>query len=119
MGKKIYRYEIQYINNDDQLCVGVRLEEHEVIKETEQCYFIGDYYSKNHTKRVLKDAMNTYAFDTKEKAMEHFKRRTKKRISWYSYWSENCEVALKLVENMSLDDNYIEDEDNKIKDTIV
>ena len=41
---------------------------------------------------------NTYAYATKEKAKQHFIRRTRKRLAWFEFWTEECEKALELIE---------------------
>lgn len=97
--KTLYRYEIDYksIDNDTQ----VRLREYTVFRETEKTYFIdiAGYPFPRKVKRVLKDAMNTYAYPTKELAKEHFIRRTKKRIAWYNFWIDECKKGLDLIED--------------------
>ena len=90
--KFLYRYEIEYRNYDSD--TEIRLRILPVIKETEKTWFVDNYC---RTKRVLKDSMNTYAYDTKEKAKEHFIHRTKKRIKWFEFWKKECEKALNLV----------------------
>jgi hypothetical protein len=102
MSKVLYRYEIEYRSEDGD--TSIHLRELPVIRETEKCYFISrNYYEilgKGYgEKRVRKDAHNTYAFDTKLKAKEHFIRRTHKRIRWFEFWTEECEKALKLIED--------------------
>lgn len=98
--KILYRYEIEYMTYDDETTV--RLREYPVIRETENSYFIDPkvisipMFAK---KRVSKTAYNTFAFDTKEKAKEHFIRRTSKRIAWFEMWKEECEKGLKIIEN--------------------
>lgn len=92
----LYRYEIEYQSEDGPTRVYLR--EIPVIRETEKTYFIKrDYYSVA-VRAVKKDAYNTYAYDTKEKAKEHFIRRTNKRIAWFDFWTEECRKALKLIE---------------------
>lgn len=97
-GKIVYRYEIEYRSEDGD--TDIRLREFKVTKETDHTYFIKDpgYYLKE--KRIPKSAMNAYAHITKEKAKEHFIRRTNARIRWYHFWSEECEKALKIIENL-------------------
>lgn len=96
--KKIYRYEIQYTSEDGD--TKVVLHDYRVIRETEHCYFINPVYYPHKEKRVLKTAMNTYAYDTIEKAKEHFIRRTKTRIKWFNFWTEECKKGLELIEKM-------------------
>jgi len=93
----LYRYEIEYKSWDDD--TQVRLREFPVIKETEKTYLIRDIYI-GKLKRVLKDAMNTYAFDTKEKAKDHFIRRTNKRIGWFEFWMDECKKGLELIKSV-------------------
>lgn len=101
--KILYRYEIEYQNEDDQTRVSLR--EFEVIRETEKTYFIKDpsyhpyFLDKKIEKKIRKDAMNTYAYDTKEKAKDHFIRRTYTRIRWFHYWIQECEKGLELIED--------------------
>lgn len=112
----LYRYEIEYTNEDNDH-VTLRLNEIQVIKETEKCYFI-DVFPHRKLKRVLKNAMNTYAYNTKEKALEHFKRRTQKRVSWYHFWMKQCQVAIKLADRIKPEDRWIEDTDNMIMEEL-
>lgn len=91
--KTLYRYEIEYKSYDDD--TQVRLRELPVLRETESTYFVGHEYQTSENfgsklRRVKKNAMNTYAYPTKELAKEHFIRRTKKRIAWYNFWIEEC-----------------------------
>ena len=96
MQKILYRYEIEYSNPYDP-STSIRLRELPVIRETEKCYFIKRFYWGKE-RRVLKDAHDTYAYDNKEDAKNHFKRRTRKRVSWYDYWIKECNKGLKLIE---------------------
>ena len=99
--KTLYRYEISYKNVDDD--TDIVLKEYPVVRETENCYFINHTVigiSIHDTKRVSKDAYNTFAYDTKEKAKEHFIRRTSRRIDWFNYWKEECEKGLELIQNL-------------------
>lgn len=104
--KTLYRYEIEYQSYDGD--TEVRLIELPVFRETEFTYFVGHQYQTSEMfgrklRRVLKNAMNTYAYDTKEKALENFKIRTSKRIKWYEFWKEECEKALKIAEGLNHD----------------
>ncbi len=96
MAKVLYRYEIEYKSEDGD--TSVHLRELPVVRETEKTYFINKYAWGFNEKRVLKNAYNTYAYDTKEAAKNHFKRRTRTRIAWFEFWQEECEKALKLIE---------------------
>jgi hypothetical protein len=101
--KNLYRYEIEYRNEDDD--TQVRLIELPVFRETEYTYFVGHPYQTSEIfggklKRVKKDAMNTYAYDTKEKAKDHFIRRTNTRIKWFEFWIEECKKGLELIEKI-------------------
>lgn len=102
--KTLYRYVLEYSNYDDGTQVSLR--EYPVIRETPATYFIAE---SNHIvahilgrkeKKVRKDAMSTYAYDTKEKAKAHFIRRTKTRIKWFNYWLEECEKGLELIDKI-------------------
>ena len=100
---KIYRYEIQYSDSDGNY-TQVLLREYPVLRETEHTYFIDNpRYSAlvfdKKEKQVRKDAMNTFAYNTKEKAKENFIRRTTTRLSWYKYWIKECKKGLKLIKN--------------------
>ena len=98
--KKIYRYEIYYSNSEGDE-TNVVLREYPVIRETEHTYFINPVYSPHKEKRVLKDAMNTFAYSTKEKAKDHFIRRTETRIRWFEYWIKECKKGLELIERVA------------------
>lgn len=92
----LYRYEIEYKNEDDD--TQVRLRKFTVIRETEHTYFIYyPYLSSGKQKRISKTAMNTFAYTTKEKAKEHFINRTTKRIEWFEFWMDECKKALKII----------------------
>lgn len=97
---KLYRYEIEYSNIDDPE-TRVNLIDYPVIRETEYSYFINPIFMPHKEKRVSKDAYNTFAYDSKEKAMEHFIRRTNKRIGWYKYWIKECEKALEIAKKLA------------------
>lgn len=104
--KVLYRYEIEYSNADDP-DTRVDLKKYDVVKETDYSYFISYPYPysqvfKGKLRRVSKNAYSTFAYDTKEKAMEHFKRRTFRRIQWFEYWKKECENALEIVSNQEL-----------------
>jgi hypothetical protein len=75
----------------------------EVIRETEKTYFVkwGYHPLLVNEKRVKKDAYNTFAYDTKAKAKDHFIRRTNKRIAWFDFWKDECKKALELIEEES------------------
>lgn len=96
----LYRYEIEYTNEDGP--TQIRLRELPVLRETEHTYFIGHQYQTSENfgrklKRVSKTAMNTYAYNTKEAAKEHFIRRTETRIKWFNFWLEECKKGLELI----------------------
>lgn len=98
--KTLYRYEIEYRSEDGD--TQVLLRELPVFRETEFTYFIGHQYQTSEQfgaklRKVKKNAMNTYAYDTKEKAKEHFIRRTETRIKWYEFWIEECKKGLELI----------------------
>lgn len=98
--KILYRYEIEYTNVDSE--TQVLLRELPVIRETEYTFFVGHQYQTSEAfgrklKRVSKTAMNTYAYDTKEKAKEHFINRTNTRIKWFNFWTEECKKGLELI----------------------
>lgn len=98
---KLYRYEIEYRTVDNE--TDVTLTEIPVVRETQACYFLdSEYFHPRKAKRVLKDAMNTYAYDTKEKAKEHFIRRTKTRIRWFKFWLDECEKGLELIKEVEI-----------------
>ena len=104
--KNLYRYEIQYSNTDGDE-TNVTLQEYQIKRETKSMYFIKYplyQYITNLTKRVKKDAYNTFAYDTKEKAMKHFIRRTSRRIDWFEYWKEECEKALKIAKQLKVEE---------------
>lgn len=105
MSKLLYRYEIEYKSEDGDTSVYLR--ELPVIRETEKTYFINRTYYQllrqgYGEKRVLKDAHNTYAYNTKEKAKQHFIRRTQRRIDWFDFWKEECEKGLELIQTMEV-----------------
>lgn len=101
--KTLYRYEIRYTTEDNETEIVLR--EYPVLRETEYSYYIHTYvlgipYDKRWNKRIKKGAMNTYAYDTKEKAKENFINRTTNRIRWYRFWIDECEKGLKLIKNI-------------------
>lgn len=83
----LYRYEIEYRSEDGDTRIVLR--ELPVIRETYRCYFIKRHYFGNTERRVLKRAMNTYAYDTKEMAKDNFIRRTKKEFNGINFGSKN------------------------------
>lgn len=93
----LYRYEIEYKNYDGD--TDLRLREYKVIDETDKTYLIEQYWGK--TKRIRKGSYNAWAHAQKDKALEHFVRRTNKRISWYEFWVEECRKALELAKELS------------------
>ena len=99
MIKTLYRYEIDYKNLDGD--TDVYLRELPIVRETDRCYFIdSSYFYPRKEKRVLKGAMNTYAYETKEKAKDHFIRRTTTRIAWFEYWIKECKKGLKIIKQI-------------------
>jgi len=92
----LYRYEIEYQSEDGP--TSIQLREIPVIRETDKCYFVKRFYFGDAERRIRKDAYNTYAFNTKDKAKQHFIRRTNKRIAWFEFWTKECEKALELIE---------------------
>lgn len=98
--KILYRYELQYSNSDGDV-TNVNLIEYKVERETWGCYFIKlPTYARfsGKLKRVSKNAYNTFAYISKEKAKDHFIRRTRKRIAWFEYWTKECEEGLQIIE---------------------
>lgn len=92
----LYRYEIEYQSEDGPTRVYLR--EIPVIRETEKTYFVKRFYWGDHERRISKTAYNTYAYNTKEKAKQHFIRRTETRIRWFEFWIEECKKGLELIE---------------------
>lgn len=100
--KTLYRYEIEYKSVDNDTSVFLR--KFPVVKETEHTYFIElPSYARfaGKLKQIKKNAYNTFAYDTKEKAKDHFIRRTQRRIEWFEFWSDECKKALKLIKHFS------------------
>lgn len=92
----LYRYEIEYKSEDGD--TNVYLRELKVLQETDKTYLVDNHYQK---KRVLKNAINTYAYPEKDKALKHFIRRTNKRIAWFEFWQEECRKALELAKDIN------------------
>lgn len=92
----LYRYEIEYKSEDGD--TNVYLRELKVLQETEKTYLVQDHYWRK--KRVVKGAHNSYAYASKTDALDHFIRRTHKRIAWFEFWQSECEKAIKLAEAM-------------------
>lgn len=97
----LYRYEIEYSNSEGDE-TQVVLKKHEVVRETEKTYFIKKTQYPvldNKLKRVLKAKPGSgsyakrFAFYNRDDAMKNFIARTKTRISWYKFWTEECENA--------------------------
>ncbi len=99
----LYRYEIQYGNYEEENDIILRT--FPVIKETECFYFIDNPKptAGNKPKRVSKITGHTYAHATLKEARERFIIRTEERVRWYRYWIEECEKALKLIEDKKYD----------------
>lgn len=99
----LYRYEIEYKTEDND--TDVRLISYQVVRETEHTYFIElPTYARfaGKLKRVSKTAYKTFAYATKEKALENFKRRTRRRIDWFEFWQEECEKALVIADTIKI-----------------
>lgn len=92
MTEKLYRYEIEYKSEDGD--TNIYLRELKVLQETDKTYLVDNRFFK---KRVVKGAYNSYAYDTKGAARQHFIRRTNKRIAWFEFWIEECKKALELI----------------------
>lgn len=71
----------------------VELRTFRVAKETPKCYFIF-WGSPNKLKRCLKDAKSTFAYDTKEKALENYKHRCRRALGY-------CRFNLKVAERFN------------------
>jgi len=95
MTETLYRYEINYRSEDGD--TSIELREFPVIRETEKCWFIKRFYWGDAERRVSKFARSTYAFNTKEKAKQHFISRTYTRIRWYEFWAEECKKGIELI----------------------
>lgn len=93
MDKVLYRYEIGYRNEDGP--TEIILREYPIVKETEASYCIRPLW---RDKWIRKTAYNAYAHTSKDKAKDHFVRRTHTRIRWFEYWMEECKKALELIE---------------------
>lgn len=104
----LYRYEIEYKADGEPTMLHLRA--YQVIRTTSAMYFI-ELYGKE--KRVLKEAMNKFAYTSKTDALDHFKRRTENRVRWYGYWQRNCKVALILANRIG-DQNQMMDEHNEL-----
>ena len=99
--KILYRYEIEYKNEDGDTAIHLR--EFPVIRETEYTYFIDPIIigiPREAKKRVSKTANKTYAYSTKEEAKKHFISRTETRIAWFEFWTEECKKALELIKKI-------------------
>lgn len=107
----LYRYEIEYRNYDGPVAVILRT--YEVKRETEKTYFIEPSYLSKF-KRVRKGSYNTFAYPTKKEALDHFKRRTSRRIDWFDFWKANCQTALDLADKIGDGESSIYDTDNEI-----
>ena len=92
----LYRYEIEYQSEDGP--TSIQLRELPVIRETDKMYYVKRFYWGDAERGIKKAAYNTYAYATKERAKQHFIRRTHKRISWFEFWIEECQKALELIE---------------------
>lgn len=95
MSKVLYRYDIEYKSWDSDTAIHLR--ELPVIRETEKTFIISRYGYGSNERRILKDAVNTYAYDNKQDAKDHFIRRNNKRIGWLNFWKEEITKALELI----------------------
>jgi len=101
--KIFYRYSAY----PDEWNVDINLLKLYAVKETEKWYRVdtSDFLIPWKKLRWLpkKDRCNRqYAWDTKDKAMAHLKRRLKKRIEWYDIWKDFCISALDDIEDYVL-----------------
>lgn len=96
----LYRYELEYKSYDGD--TNIRLRQYRVIDETDKTFVIEvNPWTK---KRIHKNAANTYAYADKDDALDHFKRRTAKRISWFEFWIDECKKGLELANEIEVGD---------------
>lgn len=87
--KKLYRYIRAMYDEEISLeTIDIHCREFMVIKETEKSYLIKIDWRTN--KRVYKGHKGSFAFESKEDAMENFKKRT---LRSYLMCKHNLEIA--------------------------
>lgn len=107
-----YRYElVQYASMDSEgefyvrsiPHPSLRLNEYDLLKETEKGYWIGfGRFGGGHfhwKKWIPKVSKKRYAYPTKEEAMTNFIKRTEKRIKILENQISFCKIELYLANN--------------------
>jgi len=104
---KLYRYERQTWGMFDEEgffnekgTPRVKLREFNVRRETEKSYFIYKSYKKD--RRISKTAKSTYAYNTKEKALDNFKHRCRKNLSYCRMNHTLAKVFLEYSKTMTI-----------------
>lgn len=104
--KYIYRYERRYHDEyASENTISINLKKFAVIKETKCTYLIK--VLNNKEKRVFKNAKNSFAFDTVEKARTNFINRCKRQI-------QICNSQLEIAEMFLLKSTALFQETKKI-----
>ena len=103
---KFYRYTLNYEWEDQTRHLS--LDEFIVISETKKWYWIWYWVTKYKWVRKDKTCWKQFAWDTKEKAMSDFIRRTQKRIGWYKYFLEECNEWIKIADKCKNDKTLFE-----------
>jgi len=93
-----FRYDLEYSNSEQE--THLTLTAYPVFKETEKWYWVRSLHlPETKFKKWIPKEENwnkQFAWSTPEKAMRHFIRRTKKRVSWLNYWKEQCEIWVNM-----------------------
>lgn len=105
--KYLYRYEeVKYSRGCDAFDnpypgydLKVSLWEHKILRRTPKGVWIDDFSTE---KFVLLSARKKFACETKEDALESFKRRKQKQIRILESQLEGARLALRIAENMKL-----------------
>lgn len=93
---ELFRYDREYPCFDEpQNNMTVKLKSYKVISQTMKGYWISIPYGKK--KFVLMGSGKRFAYETKEKALDNFIRRSKKSIAYSKMNLRNAEMALELA----------------------
>lgn len=92
--KKFYRYEDRYGQSIDELVFYL-------VKETPCGWWIRRSwdYREEYKRWIKKDALRSYACETKEQAMESFKARKRRQIQILKRQLADAKIALRFAKN--------------------
>ena len=93
---KLYRYTDSVL--EDGLSLVLR--EFQVVKITEKTYFIKLHEWSSRSKQCRKNALRSFAYDTKEKAFDSYIVRKKKQYQLADVAMQTASMALKMADKV-------------------